>query len=117
MIIGDRLRAIRESRKLSQGDIQAQTGLLRCSISRVENGRTIPSLVTLEKMALALEVHLYQVLYEGDQPPPPLIKDRAEGEWGTWGKSARCFRKRTDCLSRMDQAHRLAKKLAKRRRR
>jgi transcriptional regulator with XRE-family HTH domain len=51
----------RESRKLSQGDIQDGTGLLRCYISRAENGRTIPWLVTLEKMALALEVHLNQV--------------------------------------------------------
>jgi transcriptional regulator with XRE-family HTH domain len=119
MIIGDRLRAIRESRKLSQGDIQDRTGLLRCYISRVENGRTIPSLVTLEKMALTLEVHLYQVFYEGDQPPPPFIEHLAEGEWGSWGKSARYFRKLTECLSRMDNTDRLllfdlAEKTAKR---
>jgi len=37
MIIGDRLRALREEKKLSQGDIEKRTGLLRCYISRVEN--------------------------------------------------------------------------------
>jgi len=36
MIIGDRLRAIREQKKLSQGDIEHRCGLLRCYISRVE---------------------------------------------------------------------------------
>jgi transcriptional regulator with XRE-family HTH domain len=119
MIIGDRLRAIRESKNLSQGDIQERTGLLRCYISRVENGHTIPSVATLEKMARAMEMQLYQVLYEGDQPPRPLI-GLAQDEPGSWGKSARYFRKLTDCLSRMDQADRLTilelvKELAKRR--
>ena len=44
MIIGDRLRALREEKKLSQGDIEKRTGLLRCYISRVENGHTVPAI-------------------------------------------------------------------------
>ena len=51
MIIGDRLRLLREEKKLSQGDIEKRTGLLRCYISRVENGHTVPSVETLEKLA------------------------------------------------------------------
>ena len=43
MIIGDRLREMREEKKLSQGDIEKRTGLLRCYISRVENGHTVPA--------------------------------------------------------------------------
>jgi len=54
MLIGDRLRAIREAKKLSQGDIEERTGLLRPYISRVENGHTVPSIETLEKLARAL---------------------------------------------------------------
>jgi transcriptional regulator with XRE-family HTH domain len=46
----------RETEKLSQGDIEKRTGLLRCYISRVEKGHTVPSVDTLEKMARALEV-------------------------------------------------------------
>ena len=61
VIIGDRLRALREDKKLSQGDIEKRTGLLRCYISRVENGHTVPAIETLEKMARALEVPLYQL--------------------------------------------------------
>ncbi len=69
MIIGRRLRKLREERTLSQGDIEKRTGLLRCYISRVENGHTVPSLETLERLAAALEVPLYQLFYEGDDPP------------------------------------------------
>jgi transcriptional regulator with XRE-family HTH domain len=69
MIIGDRMKALRETKHLSQGDIEKRTGLLRCYISRVENGHTVPSIDTLEKMARALEVPMYQLFYEGEQPP------------------------------------------------
>ncbi len=70
MIIGTRLRKLREEKKLSQGDIEKRTGLLRCYISRVENGHTVPSIETLERLAAALELPLYQLFYEGDEPPP-----------------------------------------------
>jgi transcriptional regulator with XRE-family HTH domain len=45
MIISDRLRAVREAKNLSQGDIEERTGLLRCYISRVENGHTVPAAI------------------------------------------------------------------------
>ncbi len=61
MLIGDRLRAIREAKKLFQGDIEERSGLKRSYVSRVENGHTIPSVETLEKLARALEVPLYQL--------------------------------------------------------
>ena len=55
MIIGDRLRLMREEKRFSQGEIEERTGLLRCHISRVENGHTIPSIETLEKVARLLK--------------------------------------------------------------
>ncbi len=70
MIIGTRLRKLREDRDFSQGDIEKRTGLLRCYISRVENGHTVPSIETLERLSAALEIPLYQLFYEGDEPPP-----------------------------------------------
>lgn len=120
MIIGDRLREIRESKNLSQGDIQERTGLLRCYVSRVENGHTVPAIETLEKIAHALEIHLYQIFYEGDDLPPlPPTNHFYGSEWGSSGKSTLYFRKLIDCLSRMDNADRLllfemAKRAAKR---
>jgi len=71
MLIGDRLRALREQKNLSQGHIEKRTGLLRCYVSRVENGHTVPSVSTLEKWARALDVPLYQIFYEGENPPAP----------------------------------------------
>jgi len=62
MIIGDRLRALREQKHLSQGQIEKRSGLLRCYISRVEHGHTVPSIETLEKMCRALEIPLQTFL-------------------------------------------------------
>ncbi|PYU17910.1 MAG: hypothetical protein DMG32_26915 [Acidobacteria bacterium] len=62
MIIGDRLRALREQKNLSQGQIEKRSGLLRCYISRVEHGHTVPSIETLEKMCRALEIPLQTFL-------------------------------------------------------
>jgi transcriptional regulator with XRE-family HTH domain len=93
MIIADRLRAIREDKKLSQGDIEKRTGLIRCYISRVENGHTVPNLETLEKFARALEVPLYHLFYDGEKPPalPHLPKRKTADDivWGASGKDAR----------------------------
>jgi len=69
MDIGKRLRAMRESKGLSQGDIERRSGLLRSYISRVEGGFTAPSLVTLEKFAKALEIEPYQLLFENEGRP------------------------------------------------
>jgi transcriptional regulator with XRE-family HTH domain len=56
MSIAERLKTLREQKHLSQGDIEARTGLLRCYVSRVQNGHTVPAIETLEKMARATEV-------------------------------------------------------------
>ena len=110
MIIGDRLREMREEKKLSQGDIEKRTGLLRCYISRVENGHTVPAIETLEKMARALEVPLYQLFYEGEEPPklPNLLKRSSseENAWGSRGKDARFLGKLRRVLGKTNEQDR-----------
>jgi transcriptional regulator with XRE-family HTH domain len=69
MFIGDRLKTLREAKSFSQGDIEKKTGLLRCYVSRVENGHTVPAVETLEKFARALELPLYHLMFDGDEPP------------------------------------------------
>jgi transcriptional regulator with XRE-family HTH domain len=64
MKIGITIRGYRLSKGLSQGDIEKRTGLLRCYLSRVENGHTVPSLDTLAKIAGALELPLAQLFAE-----------------------------------------------------
>lgn len=65
MNIGDTIRNYRLQKGMSQGDIEKRTGLLRCYLSRVENGHTIPSLDTLAKIASAMELPLSQFFADG----------------------------------------------------
>lgn len=69
MDIGHKLHELRAAKSFSQGDIEHRTGLLRCYVSRVENGHTIPSLETLRKWAAALDVEMYQLFFEGEGKP------------------------------------------------
>jgi transcriptional regulator with XRE-family HTH domain len=68
MSIGTTIRGYRLQRGMSQGDIEKRTGLLRCYLSRVENGHTVPSLDTLAKIALAMEIPLSQFFMEEGAP-------------------------------------------------
>jgi len=120
MIVGDRLRVIREEKKLSQGDIEKRTGLLRCYVSRV--GHTVPAIETLEKLARALEVPMYELFYDGDEPPklsnPSLRKDDKD-DWGSSGRDARYLKKLRYHLSKSDEENRklllhIAQKMARR---
>lgn len=110
MIISDRLRLLREEKQLSQGDIEKRTGLLRCYISRVENGHTVPSIETLEKLARALEVPLYQLFYDGNQPPKlPNLPKRKSAEdivWGSSGKDGRYLNKLRRALAKSEEKDR-----------
>jgi transcriptional regulator with XRE-family HTH domain len=123
MIIGDRLRELREEKKLSQGDVEKRTGLLRYYISRLENGHTVPAVKTLEKLARAFEVPLYQLFYEDKEPPrvPNLLKAKSpeEGGWGSRGKDARYLNKLRRLLGKSDESDRklvllMAQKMARR---
>jgi transcriptional regulator with XRE-family HTH domain len=122
MIIGDRLRELREQKKMSQGEIEKRTGLLRCYISRVENGHTVPAVETLEKFARALEVPVYQLFYDGEEPPKaPNLPHRSKGsstEWGSSGKNARVLAKFCRLLGRTNESDRrllfsMAQKMAR----
>jgi transcriptional regulator with XRE-family HTH domain len=104
MVICDRLRELRESKNLSQGDIEKRTGLFRCYISHVENGHSVPAIETLEKLARALEVPLYQLFYDGEKAPqlPNLLKGKTSDDivWGSKGRDAIYLHKLRKCLSK-----------------
>lgn len=110
MVICDRLRALREEKHLSQGHIEKRTGLLRCYISRVENGHTVPTVETLEKMARALEVPMYKLFYDGEAPPRlknlPNRKTAHEIAWGSKGKDARFLANFRRVLGRIEEKDR-----------
>jgi len=123
MLIGTRLRQLREQKQMSQGDIEERTGLLRCYISRVENGHTVPSLETLERFAGVLDVPLYQLFYSGEEAPPtPSLTPRKSLEEmiadnNTNGEDAQFLLKLRTILGRLAEPDRdvllnLAKRLA-----
>jgi transcriptional regulator with XRE-family HTH domain len=104
MVLGERLRELREKKNFSQGEIEKRSGLLRCYISRVENGYTVPAVETLEK------------------PPevPNHAKLRATGklEWGSTGKDARTLHKFRQLLGKTKEEDRkllltIAQKMAR----
>jgi transcriptional regulator with XRE-family HTH domain len=97
MLVGERLRAIRESKQLSQGHIEKRTGLLRCYVSRVENGHTVPSIETLEKWSKALEINLSQLFADDgkDAKTLPALKN---------GDTPKLNRKAMNSLRRVEAA-------------
>ena len=123
MIIGDRLRALREEQNLSQRDIEKRTGLHRCYLSRVENGHTVPSLETLEKLARAFVVPLYKLFYDGDGPITENLPKRistADLLWGSRGKDARVLKSFQKTLQQLRASDRdmlvfIARKMAAKR--
>lgn len=121
MIIADRLRAIREQKNMSQGDIEKKTGLLRCYISRVENGHTVPAIETLEKLARAMEIPMYALFYDGEEPPKIRNRLKNEDGWGSSGADARTLGRFRRLLGRTDAADQklllfMAGKMAQRKR-
>jgi transcriptional regulator with XRE-family HTH domain len=107
VIIGERLRALREEKKFSQGEVEKRTGLLRCYVSRVETGHTVPNVETLEKFARALEIPMYQLFYDGEETPKlPILPKRKTADdivWGSKGKDARLLAQFCRLFSRMEE--------------
>ncbi len=125
MLIGQRIRQLREQKNLSQGDVEKASGLLRCYISRVEHGHTVPSLETMEKFAAALDVPLYRLFYTGEDPPstphltPRRTLEELAEESPTGGSESGFMLKLRKLVGRMMESDRaflldVAKKLAAR---
>jgi transcriptional regulator with XRE-family HTH domain len=107
MTIGDRLRALRREKKLTQREIAKKTGLLRCNVGRLETGRAVPTLATLKKMTRALEIPMFQLFYDVQNPPkPPNLSKRKSGKdnlWGNSGKDALMIAKFCRLFGRMEK--------------
>jgi transcriptional regulator with XRE-family HTH domain len=119
MVIGEKLKKLRAQKNLSQGDIEKASGLLRCYISRVENGHTVPSVDTLEKMARALDVPLYRLFTDDEHVKAPKIPAELIPRRAVNPKQERLLRSFAKLFARMDENSRgllihMASKMAKR---
>ncbi|MGA8676233.1 MAG: helix-turn-helix transcriptional regulator [Candidatus Acidiferrales bacterium] len=97
------MKALRELKDMSQGDVEKRTGLLRVYVSRVENVHTVPAIETLEKFARALEIPIYQLFYDGEEPPTSnVLTPTEDGGWGTSGRDAQTLHRFRVLMSRMN---------------
>ena len=56
--LAERLKFIRETRKMTQSELGKNADLTQATIANLESGRKSPSIETLEKLAAALDVHI-----------------------------------------------------------
>jgi transcriptional regulator with XRE-family HTH domain len=119
MIVGERIRSLRQEKKLSRGDLQERTGLQRTYIWRVENGYTVPAIETLEKFARGLEVPIYKFFYEGNRRPPLAPVNESGNLWGARGEEKKMLGRFRRLLAQMEESERsllvhLAEEMARR---
>src|ERR1700735_4991013 len=121
MEIGHKLRELREEKHLSQVDIGKRAGLLQCYVSRVDRGRTIPNVETLEKFANVLGIPLFRLFTDGEfVRMPKLLSTNSDSARQTRGNHPHYLRLFTNAFGRMDGRRQnllvgLARKMARRR--
>lgn len=69
MQLGRKIRDLRLRRGLTVQQLAEATGLSKGFVSQVENGRTSPSLATLQDLARSLETSVAYLVVEEDQVP------------------------------------------------
>lgn len=69
MLMIERFGALLQEKKVSAEDVARRAGLGGAYIRRVERGQTTPSLDVWERIAMALEVPLARLFYDGEGAP------------------------------------------------
>lgn len=59
---GARFRGVRRAKDVTQDDLAERTGIARSHLSAMEHGTVNPTLGTLWRLALALDVHVADLL-------------------------------------------------------
>jgi transcriptional regulator with XRE-family HTH domain len=103
--VGSRIYAERKAKKFSQADLERRCGLARCRISWLEHGRAVPTIQTLERIADALEIPAYRLLYDGDNPAQSVKRSNDAAANGNRKRNpkngARLIREFREHMSRM----------------
>lgn len=71
----ENLKAIRTERGLTQVGLSELADLSPSIIGDIETGRRNPTLTTIEKIALALNVPVHQLFYDTQEDLPPSALD------------------------------------------
>jgi transcriptional regulator with XRE-family HTH domain len=62
--LGARIKQIRYEKKMTQVELAILCQFEKASMSRIESGRTNPTILTLKKISKALDVHISDLLKE-----------------------------------------------------
>lgn len=62
ILIGSRIKLLRESKGISQQDLAAMCNFEKGNMSRLEAGRTNPTITTIYKISQALDVRISDLL-------------------------------------------------------
>jgi transcriptional regulator with XRE-family HTH domain len=107
MLIGERLRLLRESKNLTQGDIEQRTGMVRPFISRIENGISVPSVGTVEKFARGIGIPVYQIFVDFKAAiSDSIVVKKQESGFGSTTTEAKFFARFRRALSRITEKDR-----------
>src|SRR6476659_6240257 len=77
MALGQRLKAWRDFRRLTQADVERIGGLAHNALSRIETGLVSPKLATLERIAAALELSGEELHLKMPPSGPGIVGKRA----------------------------------------
>ena len=59
--MGEKIRFIRMKKKMTQNDLAIECDFEKASMSRLESGRSNPTVRTLQKVCIALDVHITEL--------------------------------------------------------
>lgn len=76
--IGIRLRSIRNQQSRTLDDLAQASGYSKSLLSKIENGKVVPALATLSKIANALGVRISTLLEDGEDDHPALTPNLVE---------------------------------------
>ena len=80
MVLGNRLRHLRECKGFSHSELGKLSGESASLLMRVESGHAIPSMEGLERLAQALGVSVDLLFSERSAPALPNLCDRLKAE-------------------------------------
>jgi transcriptional regulator with XRE-family HTH domain len=81
MTLGEKIRKLRRSHKMTLQNVATETGYSKALISRIENDSVSPSINSLLKITKALGISLYELFAAVEGKDPALVKkkERATG--------------------------------------
>ncbi|TML56010.1 MAG: helix-turn-helix domain-containing protein, partial [Actinobacteria bacterium] len=88
--LGERLRAVRQLRRLTLREVATAAGVSESFVSQLERGRSSASVATLQRLAAAVGIEISDLFAAEPQAGPRVLRreERQQLEWGHLGRKA-----------------------------